>query len=174
MDQYQIKKLLDYDPLTGDFTWLQRPRSFFKTEGDYKGWNAKNVGRKSGYIHHTGYRIIRIFKSGYYAHRLAWLWANGAWPEPFIDHINHDKDDNRLANLRVVTKRDNGRNQKVRSNNTSGVMGVTWHKGHQRWAAQVWNGERNLHLGYHETVKDAEQARLEAGKRLGYHANHGT
>ena len=103
-----------------------------------------------------------------YVHRLVWEEANGPIPSGMqLDHINGDVRDNRLSNLRLVTHKENGHNQRKPSDNKSGVAGVGLHKG--RWRAYV----RSKHLGYFDTWFDAVCARMSANNLEGFHENHG-
>jgi hypothetical protein len=101
-------------------------------------------------------------------HRVLWEEAHGPIPEGNqIDHINGDIHDNSLSNLRLVTHKGNGHNQRRPSDNTSGVSGVGFHKG--RWRAYV----RSKHLGYFDDWFDAVCARMSANNKHGFHENHG-
>lgn len=147
IDQDMLHALLDYDPDTGEFHWIE-------ARGRVK------AGELAGYIHPAyGYRYIRINGTAYFAHRLAWLYEYGDLPEPplELDHINNDKDDNRIANLRVVTRSQNQQNNPKPRTNTTGYKGVTTHYG--RYCAQVMLNGRNIWLGYHDTPEAAAQAR---------------
>lgn len=100
LSQEDLKNILHYDPETGEFTWLIRPS------------NSVALGARAGRTNQLGYRIIKIRGVGYQAHRLAWLYMTGAWPEALIDHINGIPGDNRFANLRQATSAQNCWNRK--------------------------------------------------------------
>jgi hypothetical protein len=110
--QKQLKELLSYDSNTGVFTWIKKTS------------NRAPVGNVAGYLNHDGYVYIKINNKIYSAHRLAWLFTNKAYPENMIDHINGNRSDNRICNLREATRVENAYNQKKQKNNTSGVKGV--------------------------------------------------
>ncbi len=90
-----------------------------------------------------------------------------------IDHINGDRGDNRISNLRVVTSTENNRNKAINKNNTSGVTGVTWSKSRRKWIAQIHIGKIGKALGGFDRVEDAIAARKNAETRYGFHENHG-
>jgi hypothetical protein len=99
--------------------------------------------------------------------------AHGAWPEGEVDHIDHDKSNNRISNLRVTTRTGNGRNASLFRTNTSGASGVEWYKMRQRWRAYISVNNRRVHLGYFDAFDEAVAARKTAEINLGYHPNHG-
>src|SRR4029450_2313606 len=111
----RLRELLDYDPETGDFTWKVNRRCV------RSGSVAGNVNCVDGYCY------IGVDARRYHAHRLAWLYIKGAWPNDQIDHINGNKADNRFANLRQATHSQNQANGGRYSNNASGYNGVTLH-----------------------------------------------
>lgn len=147
MTQAELKRLLNYDPVTGVFTWAY-PRQAIK------------VGMAAGTKHKQGYVQIRIDGKAYYAHRLAWLYMTGSWPPNQLDHINLDKADNSFSNLRLATNGQNQANKPRQRNNTSGVTGVEWTKSRQRW--QVGVGDRCV--GYYRTFDEAVEARTEVAR----------
>ena len=106
-----VRRELNYDPETGEFT---RKTSFFKTR----------IGERAGSISKsTGYVVIAVCGAQYLAHRLAWLYVYGCWPSLHIDHINGEKTDNRIANLREATNGENMQNQRrARSNSKTGLL----------------------------------------------------
>lgn len=136
---------LEYNSETGDFYWSGGRRGAIK---------GKPAGTKSsGYIHIThNYKI-------YSAHRLAWFFVNGAWPKDMIDHLNRDKSDNRIENLRQATNQINQRNTKISSKNTSGHRGVYWHKGRNKWYASIRVDDKQVHLGSYRCITAAMFAR---------------
>lgn len=171
--QEYLKQCLTYNPETGQFTRLERPRQFFKTEGSWKTWNARYAAKPAGFKHtkkseRTSYIRIGIDGKTYQAHRLAWLYIYGTWPKNQIDHIDGDGANNKLENLRDVTNRENGINRKTQINNTSGVTGVSWHKAANKFRAQIKINGKNKHLGYYTTLEAAIAARAAANERYGY------
>jgi len=126
----RLLEVIQYNPEDGTF--------FRKTRV-----GGMKPGEHAGCIRNHGYRAIDVDGKRYLAHRLAWFYVHKKWPDHFIDHINMDRLDNRIANLREATKAENSRNVKKQSNNTSGYKGVTWSSGNKMWMAQiVSNGKR--------------------------------
>lgn len=160
MNSVELRKYLRYDPTSGAFTWLTSQGS------------AVN-GKPAGCTHPRGYRRIVINGRQYQEHRLAWLYVYGDWPEYTIDHINGDKADNRIANIRDVPIKENCRNQSLSKNNSSGVNGVTFCKRLKKWKATIAAGASNEHLGYFDTKREAAAARASANNKHKYHQNHG-
>lgn len=173
LTQSLLKELLHYDPETGVFTWERRGHSTFATIGAAKSWNIKYPGTAAGSINSDGYIGIGIKWKIYKAHRLVWLYVHGQWPEDQIDHINHDRADNRLLNLREVTPQENSQNRKPDSLNTSGIVGVCFHKAAKKWYSQININKRCTYLGVFDDFDDAVKARKEAEVKYGYHENHG-
>lgn len=100
-------------------------------------------------------------------HRIAWYMATGVDPIDFeLDHINGDKTDNRICNLRRATRADNNRNQTKRKNNTSGYKGVSWSKTYSKWVAYIGVDWKRQHLGYFDTPKGAHVAYKDAANKL--------
>ena len=107
-------------------------------------------------------------------HHAVWEEANGPLPEGYeIDHINGVRSDNRLENLRLVTRQENMRNAKVYGTNTSGVTGVAWKKDKRKWKAYIMVDYKQKHLGYYTDWFDAVCARMSANNTYGFHENHG-
>jgi hypothetical protein len=161
LDQTELKQLLHYDPATGLFAWRVSRR------------RGAKAGDIAGYIIDTGYRRIHINKRYYLAHRLAFLYMTGSFPPHHTDHINGIRDDNRWENLRGVTTQENGRNAKRPKDNTSGVIGVSWHKQHARWRAHIVINRKHKHLGLFDNLLDAVAARKQAERKYDFHPNHG-
>jgi hypothetical protein len=173
----EVRQLLDYDPSTGVLLWKERPESHFRGGANSASayasmWNSRHAGKKAG-CHKDGYISIGINRRVLKAHRVIWLMVHGEWPDGEIDHINHIRDDNRLENLRVVTRRDNQLNHPLRSNNTSGRVGVRRCKKTNKWVASIGTGPTYEHLGMFVDFDDASAAREKAERRWGAHANHG-
>lgn len=135
--------------------------------------DGRFAGKPAGRVGGKGYREIAISGRRFQAHRLAWFLATGTWPSEEIDHINGDKADNRLANLREVSHAENGRNQPRPSNNRSGVIGVGWNATAGKWAARIKVDGWSRFLGYFDDVSGAAKARKAAELEHGFHQNHG-
>ena len=148
----ELRENIDYNPDTGIFTWIKKPSI------------ATKVGQEAGSVNKDGYICISFRNNLYYAHRLAYYMYYGIDPlEKLVDHIDGDKSNNKINNLRLATKSQNGANRvNLPSNNTSGAIGVCWDKKPKMWKALIMiNGEQK-HLGYFINKEDAIQARNEA------------
>ena len=154
-----IKKYLRYDAETGKLFWKLN-----------KG--ASKANNEAGWEDHR-YCRVEINRKQYYAHRIAWLLTYGSWPEDQIDHINGNGLDNRLENLRAVSKRENLRNQKIPKNNTSGTLGVSFDKRRQNYHAKITINGKSRHLGYFKNKEEAIAAREAANIKYNFHENHG-
>lgn len=116
------------------------------------------VGIISGPINSTGYLTIRIDGINYLAHRLAFLYVNGEFPENHVDHINGDRLDNKFSNLRFATHSENRQNSKLSSHSTTMLKGVTFHKRVGKYQARIGVNGKRLHLGYFDTKELAYNA----------------
>jgi len=130
-------------------------------------------GDVAGHKRHDGYVDIGVNGRVYLAHRIVWLLKTGEWPNGQIDHVDGDRSNNRLENLRDVNNRINGMNSTIRSDNTSGSVGVIWNRSRNRWHAQISDENGRKHLGNFVNIHDAIAARKAAEIELGYHLNHG-
>ncbi len=144
----RLKELLTYNPSTGKFFWNTGRN------------NQITSGSEAGTVHRTGYVNIIIDRKIYQAHRLAWFFINGYFPEYDIDHLNGDRQDNRFLNLRHVSTKCNMQNQIKSSRNTSGFPGVTWGKKEGKWRGQVGVNGKNISLGFYTSALEAALARL--------------
>lgn len=127
----------------------------------------------AGSVTKNGYLAVSAKRVKAYAHRVVWFMHNGEIPAGFdIDHINHNRLDNRIENLRLVSRSENLKNKGVVLS-SSGEMGVYWSKAAEKWEASITVCGRKKYLGLFDSVESAKAARLEANKRYGYHENHG-
>lgn len=169
-----LRKLLRYEPETGKLYWLERTLEMFPHARACISWNAR-FARKEALtsLDRKGYRRGAIFNKFYAAHRVIWAIVHGEWPPEQIDHINGDKQDNRLGNLRAVSNSENLKNQKRPKNNTSGIIGVYWNKQLVAWHAQIKINGKKKHLGTYQCIGAAAAARASADLKHGFHRNHG-
>jgi hypothetical protein len=174
-----LNQLLRLDREAGQLFWKARKPSLFRSgkrpaEHVCANWNSRYAGTPAlSSVDGSGHLTGRIFDKLFYAHRVIFAIENGRWPEGFIDHISGDPSDNRPENLRDVTHQENHRNQRLRKNNTSGSLGVNFHKARNKWQASITVNYRAIHLGFFLTREEAIKARKDAQKRYGFHSNHG-
>lgn len=148
--QEKLKKILEYNPDTGDFI---RRTSYIKVK----------AGDKAGGINKRGYREIRVLGKKYLAHRLAWLYINGYFPEMIIDHINGDTQDNRISNLRLITASGNNQNRrKSRKDSNSKYLGISikQQNGKTRWQVRIQIEGVRFYLGLFDTEEEAYEIYL--------------
>jgi len=170
-----INECLIYDPIYGNFIWKVRPEHHFKSNKSMKIFNTQFAGKTAGHLGRDGYVMIRALNKPWLAHRLAWsIFHNKPIPPDLcIDHINWNRSDNRIVNLRAVTAEINNRNMRLDVRNTSGKSGVYFCKNKEKWASQIHLFGKHMHLGYFVELSDAISAREKAEKENGFHENHG-
>lgn len=171
-----LQKLLEYNPDTGVLRWKPRETSEFvptpkrTAEWQQRWWNARFAGCIAGTLSDEGYLCARINGTTYKVHRLVWKLTHGVDPE-FIDHVNGNRIDNRIENLRSISFVANRKNAGVPTNNTSGILGVDRRNG--KWRARITHNKELIELGQFPTEAEAVAARRAAEKMFGYHENHG-
>ena len=137
----RLREVLLYEPATGEFTWIRR----------------KGTKRPSaGYINHYGYRVIVVDQQNYHAHRLAWLYVHGTWPACLVDHVDYDKSNNAISNLREASETENQRNNR----------GLGYSLGHnsKNFEARIVVNKRMIRLGSYATEQEARARYLAAAK----------
>lgn len=142
----QVMAVVSYDPETGKFTRTTRK------------------GKVGTYF--IGYQRIVVCGRQCLAHRLAWLIVFGVWPSGHLDHINRDRSDNRIANLRLATPSQNSANIGLRKHSKSGLVGATFHKSAKKWRAVITHKGKQKHLGYFDTPQKAHVAYRDASREL--------
>lgn len=151
--QSYLKQIIDYDPVTGLFRWKVRASS------------RARAGSIAGYKSSDGYVIIGINKVSYRSHRLAWLYMNGSWPDEDIDHIDGDRANNAIINLRCASKSVNAQNHaSANSNSSTGLLGVFPDRG--RFRARIQIAGKAKYLGPFNTPEDAHAAYVREKHKL--------
>lgn len=151
----EIEALLNYDPGTGEFVWLQKRRG------------GASPGQRAGCTKAGGYVTIRVLGRSVYAHRLAWFLTHGRWPNGVIDHIDGDPSHNRISNLRDVPQGINLQNQRRahKSNRSSRLLGVTFDSRNGKWMAKISIANKTRNLGRFASAEAAHIA-YRAAKRM--------
>jgi len=134
-----VRSILDYDPETGVFRWKHR------TDATPQ-WNSHYAGTIAGTNHWSGYTDIKIQKTSYRAHRIAWLWMTGEWPSEQIDHADLNKGNNKWCNLREATHSNNSMNSPIRKDNSSGYKNVEWHNKYKKWCVKIGIENKQVEL----------------------------
>jgi hypothetical protein len=156
----QLRAVIHYSPETGVFTRLVR-----LANRHHAGDRADTAITSPRLF---GYRRVGLFSQRYMAHRLAWLYVYGEWPKLSIDHINGDKGDNRICNLREADDRINLENlRKAKITNKVGLLGVIKQKDSIQWRARIQVRGKGIHLGLFKSPEEAHQAYLVAKRK--YH-----
>tara|TARA_R110002153_G_scaffold14440_3_gene52387 strand:+ start:1928 stop:2500 length:573 start_codon:yes stop_codon:yes gene_type:complete len=159
--QSRLKEVLAYDSESGVFIWKV-------SRGNIRAGKVAGTTQKG-----TGYVRIAIDAGLHSAHRLAFLYMNGDFPENHTDHINGIPDDNRWENLRPVTNAENHRNMAKYKNNRSGITGVCWNKRNGKWCSVIVANGKQKHIGYFDHLFEAVASRRSAELEHDYHPNHG-
>lgn len=171
-EQIVLQKLLRYNPETGELLWNHRvaedftPTTTRTREWQYRWWNKRFANTTVGSLGDGGYLCARIMGTAYKVHRLIWKLVHGEDPD-FVDHVNGNRSDNRICNLRSVPRSENAKNLASRG----GDLGVSLRNG--KWRARITDTGRLIQLGTFVTKAEAVAARRAAEVTLGYHPNHG-
>lgn len=166
LTQERARELFNYDPETGVLT---RRIDVHSGRGSERGGGKIQcrAGDVAGRVNEkTGYLECRADGPIYRTHRIIWVWWYGYFPEHDIDHIDRDKTNNRISNLREVTRSCNVKNRDVLVNNVSGVTGVCYSPVERKWKATITDNKERKHLGTFKTKLEAVMARHKAEKEL--------
>lgn len=156
LTQQKLKDVTSYDPETGYLTWRVATS------------NVVKVGDLVGNLDSLGYRDARVCGVRSRVHRLVWLYVYGEWPSGLIDHINTDKSDNRIVNLRIASARQNVQNVlKSKSTSTTGLLGVCFDSRNGRYYSLIREpGGKRKYLGRFETAQQAHEKYMKAWREM--------
>lgn len=150
-----LRELLDYDASTGVFT--RKKAVARKTK----------IGAIAGWVDANGYVQITVNGKRYKGHRLAWMYVHGEFPSGVVDHINGNRADNRISNLRDVSMTENAHNRRCANRNSkTGLMGASLHRPSGRWKAQIRINYKSIHLGVFNTPEEVHRVYLEAKRKV--------
>lgn len=166
-----VSSILDYFPESGKIYWKPRTPDMF--EGKNRSpehccsiWNAKNSGKQITYKNNYNYILARIYGNAYQVSRIAWLLFYKEWPCDEIDHINGIRSDNRILNLRIANRSQQGFNRSIQKNNSVGLKGVSWCKIKNKWRSRTTIKRKEIFLGYFNTPEEAYAAYKKAAIQL--------
>ena len=173
ISQQELQERLNYDPKSGLLTWKVRPENTFATKRAWAIWNTR-FSNKPAFttISKYGYHVGAINKVNLRAVRVIYKLMTGTEPE-MIDHIDGNKLNDSWVNLRNVSAAENSKNKKKYTTNKSGVTGVCWDSGNNKWQASIKHNYKTIILGRFDCINDAINARKLADTEYGYHPNHG-
>lgn len=167
-----MRRLVEYNPLSGEFIWKKRTPDLFEAghftaDKQCQGWNARYAETKAfGCIGAQGYYKATFFKVSFYAHRVAWAIHYGEIPSLEIDHINRDRSDNRIENLRLADRLSNAKNQTAHRDSRTGVKGVIRCRTKKtRFSAHLMVDGKRINLGRFNDLDSARRAYLDAAKK---------
>lgn len=177
-DQKTLQELLEYDPDSGKLFWKPRSIDWFNPSATRSAehiraiWNVRYAGKEAlATVQGGGYASGPMLGKTRKKHRVIWKLVYGYDPID-IDHIDGDRLNNRLSNLRNVTRQENTKNRAVRRTHSTGVTGVCIRPSGS-FVATIWDGHKNRYLGDFKTLDDAATARKHAQQQHGFHPNHG-
>ena len=169
-----LRQLLRYEPETGKLFWKKRGPEWFSSSQYQKTWNSQYSHKEVGCRNKVdGYRFFSCRGVLIKTHRAIWAMVHDEWPFVAIDHINGIRTDNRIENLRSVTRQENQRNMQTPSHNSTGAMGVTWDKKNRKWRATIQVSRKSISIGRYRCITSAIIARKAAEVKYGFHENHG-
>ena len=151
----EMREAFAYDPQTGILTWAKAPAKRVK------------AGAAAGTITRDGYVNVTFHRRPYRAHRIAWMLSTGNWPTGEIDHIDGNRTNNRLANLRDVSRKTNAQNRRfARKNSKSGLIGATWSEERKNWSASIMLNGKLKRVGTFNSAQEAHEAYVDAKRKL--------
>lgn len=170
-----VREFFEY--LDGDLIWKPRDLHWFASKWAWKVWNKRYPRTVAGYKRSDGYLNIRLsilgFDSSFRASHLVWVWHHARWLAIQLDHIDHDRANNRINNLREVSSAENQKNRAAITIGEHCTFGVSLDERYGTWVAKISADGRTIHLGSFSTEAEAIAARRAGERLLGYHPNHG-
>jgi hypothetical protein len=172
-----LNELIEYDPISGNLSWRKRQLKWFAAYGARnpavaaKIWNSKFSGKPAFVTRRGKYLSGKLFHQHFYSHRIIWKMVHGEDPIE-VDHIDGNKSNNSISNLREASRNTNLMNRPLTKRNTSGITGVWFSKGKQKWTAAIKSNSKAIYLGVFDSKNDAAKARRDAEIMIGYPSPH--
>jgi hypothetical protein len=171
LDYDILNELITPDFASGKLFWNSRSEQYFETQHQCKNWNNRYAGKEALIsINSYGYKHGSIMNLTHKAHRVLWVLYTKEIPD-IVDHIDGNRLNNNIRNLRNISTSENNKNLHIYSNNTSGVIGVSF--GNNKWIANIGYNGKKIYLGSFENIEDAIEIRKQAEIEYSYHRNHG-
>ncbi|MGY5368299.1 HNH endonuclease [Enterobacter oligotrophicus] len=158
IDKSYLEECFLYDKKTGNLYWKARPRHHFKSDRSMNAINGKMAGKLAQSSLNGRYYMVSVNFKFHLCHRVVWFLHHGEWPVSDIDHINGNKLDNRIENLRETSRSQNMSNVGMQKNNSSGFIGVFWASRERKWRAVVAHNKKNINLGSYDCPIEAAMA----------------
>lgn len=168
----ELGQLLRLEPETGRLFWIKREAKWFRDDAKWtadqvcRRFNTKYAGTEAFTALTAGYPSGNLLGHKFQAHRVIWALFFGEWPVDEIDHIDGNRANNCIRNLRQATRSQNGINTRLKSDNTSGLKGVSWHKAAGKWSAEIHCNKKKSYLGLFNTKDEAFAAYTAAALTL--------
>lgn len=167
LDVMVLRQLLEVDVATGRLWWKPRGEHMFSCAGQCRRWNRAYAGKLAlNTIAKDGYKQGKIFNRIYYASRVVWALHTGNWPNDEIDHVDGNKANNSISNLRAASRFQNAQNRGLRKKGHSRFKGVTWNKRAKKWQAVIGAYGKKKYLGAFSLEEDAHRAYIKAAKQM--------
>lgn len=161
-----LRECFVYDEHSGSLVWKHRPRHHFNSQRGQSIANSRFAGKVAG-CHGCGYMVVRLNNRLIMAHRIIWEMHHGPIPDGMlVDHVNGVRHDNRIKNMRLATKAQNGQNRGAQKDNTSGYKGVYWDSDRGSWVARIAASGNAYFVGRFTTAEEAHEAYCKASKGL--------
>ena len=173
IDKNYLDSCFHYDSSTGILKWKSRPLDHFATVRGWRTFNSQKAGKVAGTENLNGYLQVCINKKVFLVHRLAFILNEHNLDGYHVDHLNHDRKDNRWANLRLVLQSENNKNLTMRKTNSIGITGVYFNPEEKLWYPRIQVDYSNIYLGATKDFFEACCRRKSAELKYNFHKNHG-
>jgi len=171
---YKFSSVFYYDDSQGALYWKIRPEESFASIRAARTWNSRFGNKPSGSKRSDGYFGVKFEGREYLTHRIIWVLNKGSIPAGLeVDHIDRDRSNSKIQNLRLVTRSGNQKNAPMRKDNKSGVRGLHWHSAASKWCIQIYSEKKCVTREYYSDFDEAKNRIAERRKALNFTETHG-